>query len=484
MSAIHCQYHPAIPARWRCPQCKRPLCNQCAPRKADKNASLCPACQVPTQSLGIGNTIKPFWERIPRFFAYPAKADPLVTAFMISLPCLLAAIAPVLGLIAMLIGSIAGVRYCYRVLYHTALGNLEPPQGNASQEYANVFWKQVGLYFVLFGGVGLMAAATKSLALVTTLMVVIMLALPAATITLAVERRLGPALDPGQWLDVGRAIGKPYFLLWFMLVSLMGVQHFVIGLLGGKLPLALDLMLNQFVTLYFSIAMFHVMGYVVYQYHEPLHFHVALDYSESEEAAKDFGRVAAAPLDRAQILITEGNFEEAIVELEKKLLESPEDLNQHDRYFRLLLTQPSRKEAAAAHAQLYLGKLLKLRMHDRAFEVYRDSAARYAAPEIKVAEQALGLAAHAHRMGQSQPALQMLAHFPQRFSGHAKIPDALLLSAEILTHGLGKDEMALRILGQLQQAYPSHPLRPRFDSLVATVERLLQRKAALNQKSA
>lgn len=85
VSTIYCKYHPSAPARWYCPQCQIDFCHTCVPHGGGR-FTLCPICQSPVQSIGLGNAITPFWLRLPRVFAYPLHFAPLV--YMLVLSCL------------------------------------------------------------------------------------------------------------------------------------------------------------------------------------------------------------------------------------------------------------------------------------------------------------------------------------------------------------------------------------------------------------
>lgn len=476
MSSIRCDRHAAIPARWRCAACHLNLCTSCAPKAPRADKCFCPVCRERLQSLGMGNVIKPFWERIPRFFLYPAKSESLVVILGLSALSILG-VLPIIGLAAMLVVVIVSLRFCYRVLYHTALGNLEPPGMGRETEFRSIVLQQLGVFFVLFSIPGVVAGLTQNGTMFILSMGGVFLLLPAAVMTLAIEESFLSAINPLVLLQVAGRIGPPYLLLWFMLTLLLGGGWTVAALLP-PLPNWLELFASNFFSIYFFVAMFHMMGYVVYQYHEQLGFVVDKDFAESNETSSDFRRYAATPApDRVSLLITEGKYEEAADELKSQLRENLDDLRLHERYHRLLLTQGKLKDRGMAHADLYIGRLLEHGQQQRALEVYRRSASHWGPIEIKDANDAVALARHTHERGDPRLALPMLGRFTQRFPDHVRIPEAQLLAAQLLADELGRVQMARQMVVQLQQRYPEHPLRPQMDTLLVSLDRMAERAA-------
>src|SRR5687768_4367736 len=119
MAAIPCTYHPSIPASWSCAHCRMNFCAGCLPRDPQRKAPpACPSCQRHVESLG-GNAIKPFWQRIPRFFAYPAKPPVLARVAGYSLLGAFVLAFPPFSLVALLVAFGLATQYGNRVLYAT-----------------------------------------------------------------------------------------------------------------------------------------------------------------------------------------------------------------------------------------------------------------------------------------------------------------------------------------------------------------------------
>ena len=77
MSKITCKYHPKLAARWECGECNITFCGNCVKKDTVRNIALCPVCNQQAEPVDASNFITPFWQRIPKFFAYPANSQSL-----------------------------------------------------------------------------------------------------------------------------------------------------------------------------------------------------------------------------------------------------------------------------------------------------------------------------------------------------------------------------------------------------------------------
>ena len=151
MSRISRKYHQSTPARWRCPACQLDLCPQCVKNdQASPQNWRCFSCGGEVDSLGVGNTIPPFWERIPKFFIYPARVDALMYLGMIAVASVIIFV-PLIGILLYLALSYAILKYAFLILNHTARGNLGPPQilSDNYREYKWLPFKQSVVFLLM-----------------------------------------------------------------------------------------------------------------------------------------------------------------------------------------------------------------------------------------------------------------------------------------------------------------------------------------------
>ena len=224
MAKLHCKYHPQVPARWHCPSCAVDVCPQCVKQQRGPGAGamVCHSCGSELDSLGIGNVITPFWERIPRFFLYPAKLDSLIYLGVLAL-CSLVVFFGIIGAILYPRHLLCAAEYGYLILTHTARGNLVPPEilGPNLAEHDSLPFKQL-VVFVLMGSI--MVSASHFGGAVFGLITILFLAflIPASVMSLAINGEILEAVNPLGLVEIVRRIGWPYIALYVFLLLLSG----------------------------------------------------------------------------------------------------------------------------------------------------------------------------------------------------------------------------------------------------------------------
>jgi len=455
MVRVACKYHPRVPARWHCPACGVNVCPDCVKKtETGDRRLLCTACQGELDSLGIGNTITPFWERIPRFFAYPFNADCLVYLAMLAVASL-AAFLPLAGIIISLLISFALLKYGYAVLSHTASGNLSPPKlwsANLAGEN-NLPLRQL-VVFVLMGVVVGLAGELSPVAALVALFFMLF-SVPASVMSMALLGSIVEALNPVALGRIMGRIGWPYLILFVFLLLLSGGSNVAAELLEQVLPDWLLTIAGVFITGYFTVIMFHMMGYVVYQYHEPLGYENVREFDRTGDVPGSRAEVPVDPfLNEVNILVSEGKLEEAKARLKARLrlAGTPDD---RERYHRLLKLSGDKAELVH-HGATYLRTLVELGRNGQALDVFSDCLG--ADPEFQVSEGRLayGLGSLAHDQGRHDLALRILNRFAQRYPRHRDIPRAYLVAAKILCEHKNQDAQAKKILADLLRTYPDH----------------------------
>ena len=120
----------------------------------------CPKCNQAVDWVGVENLIAPFWNRMPRIFAYPVSIAPLILMAVLALATMFFS-GP--GLFSVLMKGtlwLIVIKYSFESLKATASGNLKPPPVNAetiSNDFGQVF-KQFVIYIALFFAFGWISA--------------------------------------------------------------------------------------------------------------------------------------------------------------------------------------------------------------------------------------------------------------------------------------------------------------------------------------
>jgi hypothetical protein len=458
MSQIACKYHPLVPARWECPSCHISLCNDCVEKDAARNAAYCPLCKGWVQQVSATNFITPFWKRIPKFFLFPMQPRPLI--FM-GVAAVLVSLLPLFGIAGKLLALVlfmAYMSYALHVLERTANGELDPAEVNADMfgKGLGLPLKQVVVLFILFLAIYAVRQSLGPFAAYITY-IVVMLSLPASIMLLVMEDSLVSAVNPFMIVDTIKSIGMPYLVLYVFLL-LLGSTHEVLSQFVASGGGFWFLPVQIFLYFYFTLVMYNMMGYVVFQYHEPLDFAVRMDVHESHGATA--GRAATPapglPTD-VEVLIKEGRVEEAVDALGRKVAQSGADLDMRDRYHDLL-KRAGQSDAMARHGREHLNLLLAAGKTARAAQVFVDCFA--VDPEIRPndPDRYYELTSVLAARGAAREAVALSRNFHKTFAGHRDIPRLYLLVAKVLTEQLNAEQQAARILDFLQASYAGHPL--------------------------
>ncbi|GEM_PF-2913478 len=377
-------------------------------------------------------------------------------------------VVPLLGIVAPLILMIVAVRYCCQTLYYAAMGEKEVPLFADHGSGTNFFLKLVLIYIILYGAVGLLFAVTGNLAIAVVASLLVQLLMPAATMSLAIDQELGRAVNPVLLTNIAIRIGAPYLVLWAFVSLLLGAMYKIPIMLMGSVPIWQIAPITTFFSLYFMIAAYHLMGYVAYQYHEQLGFMpTALEnsnFGQDNEENKIYTGV--------DDLIEAGQAYEAIELLKTEVRANPEDFGLQERLNLLFLLSRLDNTLALQQATAYIRRLMNDGQKRHALEVYRRSVKVLGQIPIADANQALELARQAQSLGDGRTALALLARFDERFSGHPQVPEAYLLSAQLLIDVMNKDEAARKLLLNLQQTYPDHHIQPRVRQHLDMLDKL------------
>ncbi|MCP3870120.1 MAG: hypothetical protein GY703_18905 [Gammaproteobacteria bacterium] len=421
-----------------------------------------------SELISDNGSIEPFWLRIPRFFSYPAQSSVLIVMAGFSLLQLLANL-PAIGWVVSLLLWLAAYKYSYEVLVHTAEGNLDPPE---SRNMAGTDSIGIQQFFLMLGMILLVWGVlwfTQSLFLAGMLALFFLVSFPAAIITLAMTQSLASSLNPLIWVSLMHRIGFPYLLvvlfLFLMVISMFTLEAFI----TPASPVAQLFMgpVFYFVEFYFMVAMFHLMGYMIYQYHEVLGVEVnGPEERSSVRAASPDAQLIA----ETQALVQDGKLPDAIEKVGRTIRGQGGTRELHEHY-RKLLRLKGDKAGQLNHARQYLPVLLEAldqpyQAVDLVAECYQcDPAFALSNPKY------IGtLAEHAELKGRHSLAIQLTNGFAKRFPSHPDIPRNYFLVAKILTDHMGEDKKALGILRSLLKKYPDHPLQPEISHYVRTLE--------------
>jgi hypothetical protein len=460
MSTITCKYHPKLAARWECGDCNITFCGNCVKKDTVKNIALCPVCNQQADPVDASNFITPFWQRIPKFFTYPANSQSLIFTAVIAFFFSFALFGGILSIAVTLILGLGFIRYALLVLENTADGKDKAPAVTLDTVMAGktLAVKLLGTYLV-FG-----YAIYKTLELagpIPGLLVAlfVLMCIPASTMVMAVEQSFIQAINPVVLINVIRAIGAPYFLLYVFLILLSACQGVITSVIGS-FHIFMLAPVENFIGLYFTLIMYNMMGYVIFQYHEPLGHNVNLDVDKEYGNTKPVDKkpVSSDPvIQEAEVLIKEGQIDQAISRLDAATRQGGATMEMH-AYFHLVLFAANKPDAMVAHAKDYINMLLHENKIREAAQLIVDCYKFKETIRPNDPDKYYTLAFMLNEMRAFKACISLIQNFHKRFPVHRDIPKLYLLASRILSEQLSNDSMAIKMLEFLMAKYRQHEL--------------------------
>lgn len=385
---------------------------------------------------------QPFWLQLRAITFYPLRGPALYSLIALTL-CTLLGMLPMIGWIIGLIVWVAVYRYAFEILRETAHGRMTSPEHTLGSSDGTVIrllalMILMGIFVVLVAGFLGPVIGLLSLAAVVFLQ-------PGCVISLAMDGSLRAAANPATPITLAARIGWPY-LAAFALLFVIQASALTAGTWLHKLmPPVIGELTLTFFSIWGLFTTFHLLGYLVYQYHTELGF-------EPEGAPEALSRHAPDQqlLDEAEHFVREGHPEAAMEALRGAVRTRAVSLPVHELYQRLLLRSGS-TEAVREHSRQYLNRLLMEKQERQAMNLLREVLERD--PDFTPAEpeQAALLAERARLGGQFQLQLDALQAMLRAWPRSPDAPQWALQAALLLGERYSRDSEALQLLDQALQ---------------------------------
>ncbi len=383
---------------------------------------------------------EPFWNRLQDIMLYPVRGAAFVLLVTLTLFGL-SAWLPGIGWILELLLWITAFRFAFEILRATSDGRMQMPEIALTVGNGTV-WRFLLLQFALwllvafgfiFGGV----------LVGVILMLVIVLMQPGCIISLAIDGSFFHAIHPGTALRLMTRIGSPYFAVFGLLLVIQISAATAGDWLGQFMPPVFGALIADFFSLWGLFSAFHLMGYLVYQYHEELGYE-----PESHSTALPTLLTRDSTLqETAETLVREGNPDAALALLREDMRERAVGLGVHELYRRLLHASGD-AAATEQHARQFIHVLLMEKNERRALGLLRESLS--ANPDFVPLEAEQGdlLAQRARALGQTQLAVDAWLALLRRFPKDRTWPRWALDAALQMSERLGRDAQARELLQQ------------------------------------
>lgn len=379
---------------------------------------------------------QPFWQRLRAITFYPLRGPALYSLIALTL-CTLLGMLPGIGWILGIITWIAIYRYAFEILRETANGRLQSPEYTLGSSDGTVLrllalMILMGIFVVVvavFGGpvIGLL-----------TLAAVVFLQ-PGCVISLALDGSLRTALNPATSVTLAVRIGWPYLAAFGLLFVIQASALTAGSWLHGVMPPIIGDLVLTFFSIWGLFATFHLLGYLVYQYHAELGF-------EPEGTPLPLHHEPdRSLLDEAEHFVREGQPEAAMDCLRGAIRTRAVGLPVHELYQRLLRRNGA-SDALREHGRQYLNRLLGEQQERQALNLLREMLELD--PDFTPAEpqQAMQLVERARLGGQFQLQVDALRAMLRQWPRTAEASQWALQAALLLGERYNRDGEALQLL--------------------------------------
>ena len=334
----YCRFHPAEAASWYCPRCCDDTCDTCTDESVNMEKRHCFQCGGPLESLGAAYTAEPFWEHLQAIFRYPFTWPAMSLIVVVSLVGMVLSFFPLLGALAVIISAGVLIKYCFRCLEETAMGDMVPP--DITSAYSGgilIIFKMIFLLIVVGGIIGAAEYYLGS-GIASLLMGLVMLSTPAFLINYATTDDLFGSASPINVLRIILAIGLPYGLLIGLLMLMSSSVSFLMYFMFIDAQW-LTTALISIVSNYYLVVMFHLMGYVVFQYQRQLGFSAREASGEVEQQRSESERLRA----QISVLVKSGEYSKALHVYRRVIERHRNDLSLQDEFFEFLCQTSDRE---------------------------------------------------------------------------------------------------------------------------------------------
>ncbi|MCF5935189.1 hypothetical protein L2223_21575, partial [Xanthomonas perforans] len=306
----------------------------------------------------------PFWTRIPAIATYPLRGSALYALIALTLCSALLVLPGILKLVIAGVLGMATYTYAFDILRHTADGQTDAPRlGYNSFDSAVLRLILLAVALGIVIGVGAVIAGPFGL---TIAYLGTMLLLPGMLISLAIDGSLRRALNPAVSIDMALRIGWPYLAAYGLLYVIQGSGTAAVFFATKYLPPLVREATVMVTSIWTLFASFHLLGYLVYQYHEEL------GYVPSGADAHERSDPDQRLLDEAEQYVRDGHSDEAFQALRGAVRSRAVSLAVHELYQRLL-RQHHRNDELREHTRQYINRLLQEKQERRALALQREA---------------------------------------------------------------------------------------------------------------
>lgn len=350
-----CKFHPVTPSKYNCPACQEEFCDSCVDHSVPAEPS-CFLCGGPVVFHVTTDNIDPFWRRLEKAFRYPLNMNAMMIIVGLSIASVVLTSMPFQGLITLILNLIVAgmtVNYAFMCLKATSEGDMTPPQpADAFSGSLSVLFRLFLMTLLIaFGIYAVGSSLGPGLAMVAVAIIVI--GLPAILMCFAYTDSMLQAINPVNFIRLMVTTGLSYAVLVIFLMIMISSVSVLREIIGHDLA-ALSALIQASIGNYYAVVMFHLMGYMLYQYQEKLGIAADNDDHLITEAAEP----ADVALAHANVRLKLGDYDRVDEILSSALDVTRKDKRLWQRYFDFLI-RCNRPESLQKFADKYLRHLIE-----------------------------------------------------------------------------------------------------------------------------
>lgn len=448
MTERTCKYHPDIAARWHCDQCQHDLCINCA-REGEYQRKVCPKCGSILQPIKAQSFITPFWLNGLNFLLYPLQGSAVFFVVIWALLFTIIQFGGIMAIPATIILTFIFIRYAFEILTSTSQGKLKSPFVTIDMYLSGS--KDVFLLIAFFMSLIFIERAIENNvgpAGYYLYLTFLFFTLPIIMITLVLTRDIFNSLNPLHLINVISKIGAPYLLLLGMLFVIM-ITYALLAIFAGHF---LAGFIGELLYFYTLILVFHIMGYVVLQYHDEMGYAVNIEHitnaSDEKLAVNDYA------IEKAMIKehIAAKDYDKAL-DLLQPLLEKNIDFH---KLYHEILQKTGQTKKMLEHARWYLNALLEKRRYSEAARLYQGWYKLDQAIQPGHLQGVYFLVSQLKTQHAYQEAVHIGFYFCQQQREHPKRIETCFLTAQILYENIKDKDKAMEIINFLINNFSDH----------------------------
>jgi hypothetical protein len=406
----------------------------------------------------------PFWHRLRQITLYPMRGGALAALIGLTLASLLGYV-PMIGPLLTLVVWLGAYKFSFEILRSTADGRMEAPEIVQSVDNG-VVWRFIWLQVVCIGVV-IFGTLFGGVIIGLALLVLIVLMQPGAIMSLAIDGDFGRAIDPSTTFAIIGRVGGAYFAVFGLLFVIQASAATAGEWLEGWMPPVLGALALNLFSFWGLFAAFHLMGYLVYQYHDALGYEPESHRHARPKLADRDGTL----LEQAEQLVRDGRNPAAIELLGAEVRSRAVGFDVHELYRRLLRSSGDRS-AADDHARLYLNLLVMEKQDRRALGLLRealDANPDFVPMQLEHAEQ---LVERARASGQAQLALDLGLALLRKHPRNDAAARWALAAALLMVDRFGRDAEARALLEHALAQCNDATLRDKLQSALKPLQAL------------